>query len=68
MATSTLPFGGPTNGRNCYAPPAFLGVPIKGEKNQIWLHQPCLLGSLQMGGIAAPSLRSRGSPNERREI
>ena len=52
LATSPLDSRGPESGRNCDVTPAFSGLPKKGGRNQNWLHHPCLLGGLKMGGIA----------------
>ena len=38
----TPAFSGPKRGRHCYVTP-FGGSPIKGEENQKWLPNPCLL-------------------------
>ena len=56
VATSTLPSRGPKRGRNCYATPAFSGIPNKGEENQRWLPHPCLPGGPKEGGIATQPL------------
>ena len=35
LATSPLPFRGPTSGRECYVSPAFSGPPTKGTKSEL---------------------------------
>ena len=62
VATSPLPSWGPKRGRKCYVNPAFLGIPNKGEQNQNWLLQPCLLGGPKEGENATSPQHSRVSP------
>ena len=65
MAASPLPFRGPKRGQNCYVPPAFSGVPNKGDtlksgcltlafsgaqKRAELLHHPYILGAPQQRG------------------
>ena len=51
VATSSLSSPGPTSGRNGFVTVAFLAVPSRGEKNQLWL----LWGQGQTCGYAAPN-------------
>ena len=62
LATSSLPSQGHRRGQNYYVPPAFLGIPNKGEGNQKWLPHPCLLRGPKKGGIPPQTLHSQGSP------
>ena len=43
-------------------------VPNKGEQNQKWLPQPCLLGGPKEGGNATSPLHSRESPTQGNKI
>ena len=49
-------------------PPVFSGVPNKGEQNQNWLPQPCLLGGPLVGGSATSPLHFRGCPTKGNKI
>ena len=62
LAPSAMASRGPKSGLKCYVTPAFLGVPNKGEQNQNWVPQPCLLERPKVGGTAMSPLHSRGSP------
>ena len=64
LAASTLPSRGPKSGRKCDVTTAFSGVHNKGEQNQNWLPQPCLLRGPKVGGSATSPLHSRGSPTK----
>ena len=64
LAASTMPSRGPKSGRKCYVTPAFSGVRNKGEQNQNWLPQPCLLGGRKVGGSAAVPHAFSGVPNK----
>ena len=64
VATSPLPSRGPKRGTKCYITPAFSGIPNKGEQNQKWLPQPCLLGGPQEAGNCTSPLHSWGSPTK----
>ena len=68
FAASTMPSRGPKSRRKCYVTIAFLGVPNKGEQNQNWLPQPCLLGGPKVGGSATSPRCSRGSPTKGSKI
>ena len=68
LAASAMPSPGPKSGWKCYATLAFFGVPNKGEQNQNWLPQPCLLRGQKVGGSATPPLHSQGSPTKRSKI
>ena len=56
------------SGRECYVTPTFSGVPNKGEQNQNWLPQPCLLAGPKVGGSARSPLHSQGSPTKGNKI
>ena len=64
LAASAMPSRGPKRGQKCYATPAFSSVANKGEQNQNWLPQPCLLRGPKVGGRAMQPLHSRGSPTK----
>ena len=49
-------------GGKCYVTPTFSGVPSKGEKNQNWLPQWCLLRCPKVVGSAISPVQSRGPP------
>ena len=68
LAASTMPPRGPKSGWKCYVTFAFSGVPNKGNQNQNWLPQPCLLGGPKVGGSATSPLHSRGSPTKGNKI
>ena len=61
LAASAMPSRGPKSGWKCYVTPAFSGVPNKGEQNQNWLPQPCLLAGPKEGGSAMSPLHFGGS-------
>ena len=67
VATSSLPSRRPTIGWNCYATPAFSGVPSqKGRKfRKKRLPHPYLLRGAKEGGTTTQPLRSRGSPTKK---
>ena len=64
LAESNMPSRGPKSGRRFYVTPAFSGVPNKGEQNQNWLPQPCLLGGRKVVGSSIPPLHSSVVPNK----
>ena len=68
LAALAMPSRGPKTGQKCYVTPAFSGVPNKGEQNQNWLPEPCLLGGPKVGGSAMSPLHSRGSPTKGNKI
>ena len=68
LAATAMPFRGPKSGRKCHVTPAFSGVPNKGEQNQNWLPQSCLLGGPKVGGSAMLPLHSRGAPTKSSKI
>ena len=55
---------GPQVGGNATSPLHSRGSPMKGEQNQNWMPNPCLLGGPQVGGNATSPLHSRGSPKK----
>ena len=54
-----LPFLAPKRGQKCYVPNA-----KRGEQNDNWLPQPCLLEGPKKGGNATSPLHPRGSPKK----
>ena len=55
---------GPQVSGNATSPLHSRGSPMKGEQNQNWMPNPCLLGGPQVGGNATSPLHSRGSPKK----
>ena len=55
---------GPKGGGNATSPLHSRGSPNKGEQNENWVPQPCLLGGPTVGANATPPLHSRGSPTK----
>ena len=68
LAASAMPSRGPKSGQKYYVTPAFSRIPTKGEQNQNWLPEPCLLAGSKEGGSAMSPLHSRGSPTKGNKI
>ena len=56
MAASPLPSRGPKRGQNCYVPPAFLGVPNKGDKITNGCLTPAFSGAPEKARVRRPLL------------